>query len=271
MTKTVITAGAFDNMDSRKIRFLHEASKSGKLSVALFDDDLAAQINAKRPDFPLTERKYFVENIRYVDRVCTVNSIAQLRDIKSLVDGNVDLWNLRKSEISKLEKYVDMQEIECAVIDDNALQDFPEHDYDIAPAADKKVIVTGCFDWFHSGHIRFFEEASPYGDLYVILGHDKNIEKLKGVGHPMFCEDKRKYIAGSIRFVKRALLSSGDGWLDAEPEIQQIKPDRYIVNEDGDKEIKRRYCRQNSIEYVVLKRKPRPGLKPRTSTGLRGF
>ena len=30
-----------------------------------------------------------------------------------------------------------------------------------APATGrKKVIVTGCFDWLHSGHVRFFEEAA---------------------------------------------------------------------------------------------------------------
>jgi len=131
--------------------------------------------------------------------------------------------------------------------------------------------VTGSFDWFHTGHIRFFEEASEYGDLYVVLGHDKNIEKLKGPGHPMFPEQERKYIIGSIRFVKQALISSGDGWLDAEPEIKRIKPDRYVVNEDGDKDVKRRYCEERGIEYIVLKREPKPGLTRRNSTALRGF
>jgi cytidyltransferase-like protein len=131
--------------------------------------------------------------------------------------------------------------------------------------------VTGCFDLFHTGHIRFFEEASEYGDLYVVLGHDKNIEKLKGFGHPKFSENERKYMAESIRFVKQALISSGDGWLDAEPEIKRIKPDGYVVNEDGDKDVKRRYCEENGIEYIVLKREPKPGLTRRTSTDLRGF
>ena len=133
------------------------------------------------------------------------------------------------------------------------------------------MLVAGCFDWFHSGHVRFFEEASDYGDLYVVLGHDKNLEELKGPGHPMFPEEERKYLAGSIRFVKQALISSGHGWLDAEPEIQKIKPDGYVVNEDGDKDVKRQYCEENGIEYIVLKREPKPGLRRRTSTDLRGF
>jgi L-rhamnose mutarotase len=44
----------------------------------------------------------------------------------------------------------------------------------------KKVFVTGCFDMLHSGHIEFLREASSFGDLYVCIGSDANILKLKG-------------------------------------------------------------------------------------------
>ncbi|MEI6058939.1 MAG: adenylyltransferase/cytidyltransferase family protein, partial [archaeon] len=44
----------------------------------------------------------------------------------------------------------------------------------------KKVFVSGCYDPIHSGHIRFFEIASSYGDLYVSIGSDRTIEELKG-------------------------------------------------------------------------------------------
>jgi cytidyltransferase-like protein len=131
--------------------------------------------------------------------------------------------------------------------------------------------VTGCYDWFHTGHIRFFEEVSEYGDLYVIVGHDENIRLLKGQGHPMFCQEERRYLVGSIQFVTQALVSSGMGWLDADPEIRQLRPDLYAVNEDGDKGGKREYCEKLGIQYLVLKRVPAPGLSRRTSTDLRGF
>ena len=78
-------------------------------------------------------------------------------------------------------------------------------------------------------------------------------------------------MAGSIRYVTQALVSSGDGWLDADPEIQRLKPNIYAVNEDGDKGGKREYCIQRGIEYLVLKRTPAPGLPKRSSTDLRGF
>ena len=78
-------------------------------------------------------------------------------------------------------------------------------------------------------------------------------------------------MAGAIRYVKQALVSTGGGWLDAEPEIQRLKPDIYAVNEDGDRGGKREYCSQVGLEYLVLKRVPAPGLLPRSSTELRGF
>ncbi len=136
-------------------------------------------------------------------------------------------------------------------------------------APGKKVVVTGCFDWFHSGHVRFFEEVSRLGDLYVVVGSDVNVRLLKGEGHPMFPQEERRYIVQAIRYVKKAFVSSGHGWVDAEPEIELIRPDIYVVNEDGDNIEKREFCRAHGIEYVVLRRIPREGLPPRSSTELR--
>jgi cytidyltransferase-like protein len=134
----------------------------------------------------------------------------------------------------------------------------------------KKVVVTGCYDWFHSGHMRFFEEASELGDLYVVVGSDENVRLLKGRGHPMLSQDERRYMVQSVRFVKQVFISSGSGWMDAEPEIAWIKPDLYVVNEDGDKPEKRGFCETRGIQYVVLKRVPKEGLPKRQSTDLRG-
>jgi cytidyltransferase-like protein len=133
------------------------------------------------------------------------------------------------------------------------------------------VIVTGSFDWLHSGHVRFFEEAAGIGDLYVVVGSDRNIRLLKGNGHPVFPERERRYLVHSVRTVSGTFISTGSGWMDAAPEIARIKPDVYVVNEDGDKPEKRDFCAGHGIQYVVLKRIPREGLPPRSSTALRGF
>jgi glycerol-3-phosphate cytidylyltransferase-like family protein len=113
--------------------------------------------------------------------------------------------------------------------------------------------------------------VSAYGDLYVIVGNDRTIRQLKGEGHPLIGEAERRYVIGSVRFVTQALISSGEGWLDADPEIRALQPDIYAVNEDGDKGGKREYCAKLGIQYLVLQRTPAPGLPRRTSTDLRGF
>jgi cytidyltransferase-like protein len=134
-----------------------------------------------------------------------------------------------------------------------------------------KVVVTGCYDWFHSGHVRFFEEVAELGELYVIVGNDVNVRFLKGEGHPLFPQDERRYVVQSVRSVHQCLITSGMGWMDAEPEIAMVKPEMYAVNEDGDKPEKRAFCQEHGIRYVVLTRKPKPGLPRRQSTDLRGY
>jgi glycerol-3-phosphate cytidylyltransferase-like family protein len=119
--------------------------------------------------------------------------------------------------------------------------------------------------------VRFFEEASALGELLVVIGHDANVRLLKGPGHPLFPQEERRYLVAAVRHVHRALISSGGGWLDAEPEIQALRPDLYVVNEDGDKTEKRAYCEAHGIRYVVLSRRPREGLPRRQSTDLRGY
>ena len=133
------------------------------------------------------------------------------------------------------------------------------------------MLVTGCYDWLHTGHVRFFEEVAEFGELYVVVGHDANITLLKGPGHPLFRQEERRYMVGAIRYVHEAHIATGDGWLDAEPEIRQIQPDIYVVNEDGDRPEKRDYCRAHGIDYRVLVRVPKDGLPRRESTALRGF
>ncbi len=114
-------------------------------------------------------------------------------------------------------------------------------------------------------------QAATQGTDYSVVGHDANVRLLQGEGHPLFPQDERRYMVQSIRFVTQALISSGHGWMDAEPEIELVRPHMYAVNEDGDKPEKRRFCAEHGLEYVVLKRTPRPGLAARSSSGLRGF
>lgn len=262
--------GSFDDLRAPGMRFLEAAARLGELHVFLWSDDLIRRGTGRAPKFPESERKYFLEAVRYVARVTIV---------EVMPDKSALLKSERPDVVAALpddqgvQEFCDQNGLRCEVILPERLGAFPpapEMDRVRLPGT-KKVLVTGCYDWLHSGHVRFFEEASQYGQLYVVVGNDANVRNLKGEGHPLFPQDLRRYMAGSIRFVHQSLITSGWGWMDAEPEIRQLQPDIYLVNEDGDKPEKRAFCTEHGLEYVVLTRLPAPGLQKRSSTDLRGF
>jgi cytidyltransferase-like protein len=263
----VLVTGSFDDVRSRDIRFLEEAAKLGSLTVLLWSDKAILQKQGKAPKFPEAERLYFLRALRYVNEARLVEgeiSIGGPKPATWVVDAASDAPEKRNFSKTLGLRY--------HVLHDHELAGFPaDSSASAPPTGRKRVIVTGCYDWFHSGHVRFFEEASRYGDLHVVVGHDANIKLLKGEGRPLFPEAERRYVVGSIRMVKQALVSSGHGWLDAEPEMKIIKPDIYAVNEDGDVPEKRDYCAKHGLQYLVLKRTPAPGLPRRSSTDLRGY
>jgi len=132
----------------------------------------------------------------------------------------------------------------------------------------KKAFVTGCFDMLHSGHIAFLKEASTYGDVYVGLGSDKNVYNLKG-RYPVYSQDERKYMLEALSCVKECLINSGWGIIDFEKEMQIVKPDFFIVNEDGNSPAKDELAAKYGFKYLVLKRIPHENLPVRSTTTLR--
>ena len=272
--KRVAVSASFDDLRSPQVRFLEEAARLGDVSVLLWPDDAIRAATGKAPKFPQTERLYLVEAIRYVREVRIVNSALNPDTLPLPGDVRPDIWAVDEPHDTPAKRaFCEANRLAYHVVTSKNFAGFPKPDLAIAPPAPgrKKVVVTGCYDWFHSGHVRFFEEVSQYGDLYVIAGNDANVEHLKGAGHPLFRQDERRYLCASIRYVHQALITTGWGWLDAEPEMLRIKPDIYAVNEDGDKPEKREFCAKQGIQYLLLKRVPKEGLTRRTSTNLRGF
>lgn len=133
-----------------------------------------------------------------------------------------------------------------------------------------KVFVSGCFDVLHSGHIRFFEEASQYGDLYVSIGSDETIKKLKN-RETLYNEDERLYMVSSIKYVHKAFIARGSGILDFIDELKQIKPDIFFVNSDGDSKEKRNFIENLGIRYIVSNRIPKELLPIRSTTSIRNI
>ena len=131
-----------------------------------------------------------------------------------------------------------------------------------------KVFVSGCYDMLHSGHVAFFREASHYGDLYVGLGSDSTIQDLKGRG-TINSEQERLYMVKSIKYVTDAFVNSGNGIMDFEQELERLKPDFFVVNEDGFSPAKQELCDKLGINLKVLERIPDAGLPARSTTEIR--
>lgn len=131
-----------------------------------------------------------------------------------------------------------------------------------------RVMVSGCFDLLHSGHIAFLEEAATFGRLHVAIGSDKTILKLKGKP-PVNSEQERLYIVKSLRCVDEAFISAGSGLFDFAPELQRISPDIFFVNADGDSIDKRQMVEQVGVRYIVSNRLPAHRLPHRSTTALR--
>ncbi len=131
-----------------------------------------------------------------------------------------------------------------------------------------KVFVSGCFDLIHSGHVEFLKNASKFGDLYVCIGSDETIKELKG-NYPVNKQNERKFIIESLKYVKKCLIGSSSGVLDFKNEIELVNPNIFIVNEDGDSQLKFTFFKNKKIQYKVLSRTPHKNLPKRSSSSLK--
>ena len=91
-TGQVVVAGDFDDIRSKQIRFLEEAARLGPLTVLLWTDDSIRQRTGKTPKFPLAERQYFLERIRYVHRVVATAAPDSFDTLPPVEGGEPKTW-----------------------------------------------------------------------------------------------------------------------------------------------------------------------------------
>lgn len=67
---------------------------------------------------------------------------------------------------------------------------------------EKKVLVGGCFDVLHPGHVIFLEKAKRAGDkLIVLLESDQKARELKGPGRPVHTQAERAAVLSALTVV----------------------------------------------------------------------
>jgi len=89
----------------------------------------------------------------------------------------------------------------------------------------KKVLVGGCFNKIHPGHIYFLEESKKLGDeLIVVLTHDKNNKKLYNSS-----AKERKKLLESLSIADKILI--GD-IKDKTKIVKKVKPNIIALGYD---------------------------------------
>jgi hypothetical protein len=73
----------------------------------------------------------------------------------------------------------------------------------------------------------------------------------------------------ALASVKQCFVNSGSGIMDFEKEVECLRPDIFIVNEDGNTPAKEELSKKLGMKYVVLKRIPHGKLPVRSTTTLR--
>ncbi|MFH0835608.1 MAG: adenylyltransferase/cytidyltransferase family protein [Candidatus Micrarchaeota archaeon] len=95
----------------------------------------------------------------------------------------------------------------------------------------KKVMVAGCFDLLHPGHLHFFKQARKHGDrLVVLLARDCNILKTKNRA-PFFSELERKEMLEGLCVVDEVVLGNEEASRKYD-KLLEIEPDALVLGYD---------------------------------------
>lgn len=119
----------------------------------------------------------------------------------------------------------------------------------------KVVLVGGCFDILHPGHVIFLQKAKEVGEtLIVLLESDAKIKKLKGVNRPVHTQKERALILKALNFVDQViLLPNMKNDSDYERLIKQIKPDIIAATEgSADNHLKKRVAALVGAKFLYV-------------------
>lgn len=107
------------------------------------------------------------------------------------------------------------------------------------------VVVNGCFDIIHAGHVYLLEQAAGYGNVIVLINDDDYI--LKNKGRNITTYEQRKYILEAIRYVAKVDKFSSEEELYSKIKLWNPK---YLVK--GEDYRNRVITGQDLVEKIVF-------------------
>ncbi|KKR88386.1 MAG: Glycerol-3-phosphate cytidyltransferase TagD [Candidatus Gottesmanbacteria bacterium GW2011_GWA2_41_12] len=120
------------------------------------------------------------------------------------------------------------------------------------------ILVGGCFDILHFGHIKFLENAKKYGDKIIIaLESDKRVRKLKGENRPFHKQTERAEILANLTLVDYIImLPSFSKDSDYKRLVETIRPE-VIATTAGDQYLKQKKKQAEKVGAKVVTVTPR--------------
>lgn len=115
----------------------------------------------------------------------------------------------------------------------------------------KVVLITGCFDVFHAGHLKFFDHASQTGDvLAVATPTDEQIAEFKNPNRPVNKLEDRLRALSALEMVD--FVFPQNSWYPQEL-FKAVKPSIYAVWA-GDQylDYRREQAKTAGIELCIL-------------------
>lgn len=115
------------------------------------------------------------------------------------------------------------------------------------------VLVGGCFDVLHFGHISFLKSAKSHGDyLVVALESDENVRRMKGRLRPIHSQDQRKSMLIALRFVDDVIaLPMMHNDQDYNDLVTRVKP-KIIAITEGDSILSKKQIQADAIGAKLI-------------------
>lgn len=125
----------------------------------------------------------------------------------------------------------------------------------------KIVLVGGCFDLLHYGHVRFLMDAKKRGNwLVVALESDENVRRMKGGGRPIHNQAQRKELLEALSFIDEVItLPPMKNDTDYTNLVTRVKPDVIAITE-GDPIVDKKQKQADTVgaQLVVIPKIPTP-------------
>lgn len=117
------------------------------------------------------------------------------------------------------------------------------------------VLVGGCFDIIHIGHIEFLNLSKKCGvSLFVLLESDEKLKQLKGENRPLFPQEIRAKVLASLSMVDYVLLIPYFRFdKDYTSLIKKIKPHVIAITQhDPLLQIKQKQAQMVQAQFVII-------------------